>query len=113
MRRIGLLRLYFPTPGTRFARPESTAIRLDDFGHRHAQPVVDDHDFAARHQPVVDIDVDRLADLAIELDDGAAAELQQLAHLHGRAAEHRRDLHGNVINCTELARTGATGFFRT
>src|SRR5271170_5537867 len=56
------------------SRLDSRALGLDDFRHGHTQPVVDDHDFAARHQAVVDIDVDRLADLAVELDHGTAAE---------------------------------------
>src|SRR5579871_3210426 len=88
-------------------------VRLDDLRHRDAEPFVDDDDLAACDQTIVDIDIDRLADLAIELDDGAAAELEQLAHLHGRAAEHRRHLHRDVVDRTELARAGATGFFRT
>src|ERR1700748_1479126 len=56
----------------------SGPLGLDDFGHGHAQPVIDADDLAACHQPVVDIDIDRLADLAVKLNDGAAAELQQL-----------------------------------
>ncbi len=35
----------------------------------HAQALVDDDDLAARHQAVVHIDVDRLADLAVQLED--------------------------------------------
>ncbi len=49
-------------------------------------------DLAARHQPVVDEDVDGLADAAVELEHGAGPELQQLADLHLGAAEHGRDL---------------------
>src|SRR5260221_3153003 len=78
------------------------AVGLDDFGHRHAEALVDDDDLAARHQAVVDVDVDRFADLAVELDDGAAAELEELAHLHGGAAEHGGDLHGHVVDRLEV-----------
>src|SRR4051812_32416493 len=37
---------------------------LDDFRHRHAELFLDQHHFAAGDQAVVDVDVDRLADLA-------------------------------------------------
>src|SRR5437868_15503402 len=82
--------------------PALGAVGLDDFRHRHAETLVDDDDLAARHQAVVDVDVDRSADLAVELDDGAAAELQELADLHGRAAEHGGDLDGNVVDRLEV-----------
>src|SRR3546814_13743628 len=51
-----------------------TSVGLDDFRHRHAEPLVDHDDLATGDQPVVDIDVDGLAHLAVELDHGAAAE---------------------------------------
>src|SRR5580692_10849470 len=37
---------------------ESRPLRLDDFRHRHAELFFHQHDFAAGHQAVVDIDVD-------------------------------------------------------
>ena len=52
---------------------------LDDFRHGHAELVLDQHDFAARDQAVVDVDIDRLADLAVEFEHGAGAELEQVA----------------------------------
>src|SRR5580704_6089535 len=58
-----------------FHRP-SRPLRLDDFRHRHAELFFHQHDFAAGHQTVVDIDVDRLADLAVELQHRAGAELE-------------------------------------
>ena len=64
---------------------------FDDFRHGHAQPVFHQHDFAARHQPVVHIDVDGFADLAVELDDGALAQLEQLADFHRAFAQHGGD----------------------
>src|SRR5258705_10863528 len=61
---------------------------LDDFRHGDAQPVFHQHDFAARDQTVVDIDVDGFADLAVQLDDGAATQLEQLADFHAAFAQH-------------------------
>src|SRR5256714_3096777 len=63
------------------------AFRLDDFRHGHAKLVFHQHDFAARHQPVVDIDVDRFTDAAVEFEHGAGAEFQQLADIHLGTAE--------------------------
>src|ERR1700683_2528722 len=37
----------------------SRPLRLDDFRHRHAELLLDQNDFAAGHQAVVDVDVDR------------------------------------------------------
>src|SRR4051812_31401334 len=78
------------------------AFRLDDFGHGHAKLVFHQHDFATRHQPVVDVDVDRFADAAVELENGAGTELQQLADVHPGAAQHRRDLHRHVEHGLEV-----------
>src|SRR5690606_8915498 len=80
----------------------SAAIRLDDLGHGHAEAIIDHHHLAARDQSVVYVDVDRLADLAVQLDHGATAELQQLADLHRRLAEHRRHLHRNVVDGIQI-----------
>jgi len=76
--------------------------RFDDFRHGHAEPVLDEDDLAARDKAVVDIDVDRLADLAVELDDGTAAELEELADLHGGAPEDGGDLHRDVVDGLEI-----------
>src|SRR5450756_1204298 len=72
------------------------AFRLDDFRHGHAKLVFDQNHLAARHQPVVDVDVDGLADAAVELKHGAGPEFQQFADIHLRAAEHGRDLPRHV-----------------
>ena len=77
---------------------------LDDFRHGHAELVLDQHHLAARDQAVVDVDVDRLADLAVELQHGAGAELEQVADLHAGAAEHRRHLHRHVEHRFEIGR---------
>ena len=58
--------------------------------------------FAAGDEPVVDVNVHGFADLSIELDDGATAKLQELAHLHRGAAEHRRNLDRYVIDGIQL-----------
>src|SRR5689334_7231379 len=80
----------------------SIAVRIDDFRHGHAELVLDQHDLAARHQPVVHVDVDRLAHLAVELEHGAGAEIEQLADVHVGAAEHGRDLHRHVEHRLEV-----------
>src|SRR5271166_4775315 len=61
---------------------------FDDFRHGDAQAVFHENDLAARHETIVDVDVYRFADLAIELDDRSLAKLQQLAHFHARFPEH-------------------------
>src|SRR6476646_5428437 len=58
------------------------AFRLDDFRHGDAELVFHQHDFATRHQAVVDVDVDGFADAAVEFENGAGSELQQLADVH-------------------------------
>src|SRR6204780_3295225 len=73
-------------------RDASQPLRLDDFRHRHTELFFHHHDFAAGHQAVVDIDVDRLADLAVELEHRTGPELEQVADIHARPAEHGRDL---------------------
>ena len=78
------------------------AFGLDDFRHGHAELVLDQHHFAARHQAVVDVDVDGLADAAVEFEHGAGPELQQLADVHPGAAEHGRDLHRHVEHRFEI-----------
>src|SRR5215211_4696751 len=74
----------------------SVAFLLDDFSHGDAELLLDQHDFAARDQPVVDVDVDRLADLAVELEHCTRAEPQQVADVHAGAPEHGGDLHRHV-----------------
>src|SRR5260221_3264272 len=97
---LGLLACRLRT--CRLWRPALGPVGLDDFRHRDAETLVDDDDLAAGHQAVVDVDVDRLADLAVELDDGAAAQLQKLADLHGGASEDGGALHRNVVDRLEV-----------
>src|SRR5438045_8284 len=79
-----------------------TAFGPDDFRHGDAELVLDQHHLAASDELVVDVDVDGLADAAVELEHGAGSELQQLADIHLRAAEHRRDLHRYVEHGFEV-----------
>src|ERR1700712_2076850 len=81
-----------------------SAFRLDDFGHGHAQLVFHQYDFTARDQPVIDINIDGLADAAVEFEHRAGAELQQLADIHLRAAEHGGDLYRYVEHRLEVGR---------
>ena len=85
-----------PYASTGITVRRSYLSRLDDFSHGHAEPVLDEDDFAARDEAVVDVDFDGLADLAVELDDGADIHLQQACDRHPGAAEDDRDADGNV-----------------
>src|ERR1044072_3540841 len=68
--------------------PTLTAFRLDDFRHGHAELVFHQNHLAARHQAIVDVDVDGFPDAAVELQHGAGAELEQFADVHLGTAEH-------------------------
>src|SRR5581483_353622 len=74
----------------------SVLLRLDDFGHGYAKLVLDQDDFAAGDQPVVDVDVDRLADLAVEFDHRSRSQLEKFTDFHFRAAEYGRNLYRHV-----------------
>ncbi len=77
----------------------SPALRLDDLGHGDARPVVvHHHHLAARDQAVVRMNVDHLAELAVQRDHGAATELQQRADPHGGLAQHRADRDRYVVH---------------
>src|SRR6202790_4577055 len=83
---------------------------LDDFRHGHAELVFHQNHLAARHQPVVDVDVDGFADAAVQFEHGAGPELQQFADIHLRAAEHRRYLDRHVEHGFEVG-GNARGLF--
>src|ERR1700752_2434724 len=83
-------------------------LRLDHFRHGDAELLLDQHHFAARDQPVVDVDVDRLADLAVEFEHGARPELQQVADVHFRTPKHGRDLYRHIEHRFEIG-GGACG----
>src|SRR5471030_437198 len=77
-------------------------LGLDYFGHRYAELVFNQHDFAACHQPVIDVDIDRFANLAVQFEYRAGAELEQLADVHAGAAENGRHLHWHVEQRFEI-----------
>src|SRR5450432_56571 len=64
-------------PSGAYRQKNLAAFRLDDFRHGHAELVFHQNHFTARHQPVVDIDVDGFADAAVEFEHGAGSKLQQ------------------------------------
>src|SRR3954464_9972821 len=80
----------------------SAAFRLDDFRHGHAELVFHQNHLAARHQAVIDVNVDGFADSAVELEHGTGSKLQQLPHVHLGTAEHRGNLHRHVENSFEI-----------
>src|ERR1044071_998231 len=103
--------LSVPTIRSRMATPFSLiSVGLDDFRHRHAELVFHEHHLAAGDQAVVDVNVDGFADLAIELQHGAGAELEQLADVHAGAAENRRHLHRHVEHGFEIGGTAGQVF---
>src|SRR5690606_26766956 len=80
----------------------ASLLWLDDFGHGDAELAVDQHDLATCHQPLVDEDFNRFADLAIEFDHRAGIELEQVADRHLGAAQDDRDPHGHVEHGLEI-----------
>src|SRR3981081_1924666 len=96
-------RLFAPVV-RRTVKRASGAFRLDDFRHGHAKLVFHQNHLAARHQPVVDVDVDGFADAGIAAEHGAGADLQQFADIHLRAAKPRRDLHRHVEHGFQVGR---------
>ena len=98
----------------------SSDAGLDDFGHGDAQPVFDQHDFAARHQAVIHIDVDGFAHLAVEFDHRALAQLEQLADFHRRSCParpkpspaRRTPLPGPAAECFGAASAASSLFSR-
>src|SRR3954452_14360515 len=61
-RRMGLGPSWYPAASC------SAPLRLDHFGHRDAELLLDQHDFTARDEAIVDVDIDCLADLAVEFE---------------------------------------------
>ena len=54
-------------------------VALDDLRHRDAESVFDENDFAPRDEPVVHQDVDGFAHLAIQLEEGARLDREEIA----------------------------------
>src|SRR3954454_9711048 len=96
-----------PAPYLRYF---SATFRLDDFRHGDAQLVFHQNHFAARHQAIVDVDVDGFAHAPVKFEHGSGPELQQLADVHLGAAEYGGDLHRNVEDGFQI-RGYARGLF--
>src|SRR6202030_1396293 len=95
------VRLFAPTRRVSLEKA-SGALGLDDFRHGHAKLVFHQNHLAARHQTVVDVNVDGFADAAVEFEHGAGPEFQQLADIHLRAAEHGRHLDRYVEHSLQI-----------
>ena len=59
----------------------------DNLVDADAEVVVEDQDFAAGDELVVDVDVDRIAGQFVELDDGAFGQFEHVLNEHLGAAE--------------------------
>src|SRR5690606_7013410 len=82
------------------------SVALHDLGHGDAEMVVHDQHLATRDQAVVDVDLDRLTDLAVELDHRPAPKPEELAHRHRRLAENGGELDRDVVDGAELLDRG-------
>ena len=58
----------------------SRPVRLHDLRHRHAESIIHDHNFTPRNEAIVDVYVDRFADLAVQLQHRSPVQFQQLRH---------------------------------
>ncbi len=55
---------------------------LNNFCHGDTEPFIDDNHFTAGDQAIIHVDVDRFPDFAVQFDDCAAAEFEELIDLH-------------------------------
>src|SRR5690606_16626513 len=60
----------------------------------HAKQTIDKHKLAARDQPTIHVDIDRLADTAVKLEDVSSSHSDEIAHLDAGAAENRLYFNG-------------------
>src|ERR1043166_4299123 len=86
-----------------FQERTSGPLRLDDFRHGDAELVLDEDNFAAGDETVVDVDVDGLADLAVELEHLAGPEFEQVAYFHMCAPKYGRHFHRHVEHRFKVA----------
>src|SRR5580700_3148805 len=75
---------------------------FDQLRYAHTEVLVDGHDFAARHQPVVHEQIDRTTGQAIQLNDRPRAELEDVAYEHLRGPELGRDRERDVHQQVEI-----------
>src|SRR3954465_12737099 len=66
--RVPTIRRRIGSSPSSYSTNSLASFRLDDFRHGDAEFFFDQYDFAARNQAVIDVDVDRLADLAVEFE---------------------------------------------
>jgi hypothetical protein len=85
------------------------SITLDDFGHCHAKPILDENDFASRDETVIDEDIDGFADLAIEFNNSAGGDLEKISHTHPGIAKNGGDNNRNIKDLFQINRGFGTG----
>jgi hypothetical protein len=95
----------------RAVRPQSedlgrTRQKLFDFD---GDAIAADDDRAARHRHVVGEDADLILLRGVELDDGAAAEPQDLVDRHRGSAEHDGDVDRDIIQGRQRGLAGVMG----
>ena len=89
---VALTRLLAPFRGT------------DDIGQANAELLVHHHYLAVRDQRAVDENIQRLSSEAIELDDRALIELEQLSNADLSPANLHRDGHRNIHHGFKIRR---------
>ncbi|WBL34988.1 hypothetical protein O0235_09310 [Tepidiforma flava] len=86
----------FRAAGSLMRRARALRLRgrgLDDLDDADAEVFIDDDDFAAGDEAVVDEDVDGFAGDAVEFDDGAGAEAEDFGDGEAGPAEFDGDVH--------------------
>jgi len=86
--------------------------RFGDLRQRDAETlvlVIEHDDLAAGYDPVIDDDIHRIANLGIELDDGATAQIENIRDSHRRGAEDDVHRHRHIHHEVEIESVGARG----
>ena len=77
--------------------------RIDQLDNAGADLILQDHDFGAREQGSIDVDLDRIAGMAVEADAGADLEfVEDLAQGHAGAADLDLHRHRNLAQHAEF-----------
>lgn len=72
---------------------------FDNIGDGNAYGLIfGNDDFAVADKDVVGVNVNIVVDVAVQFDNGAAAELQQLLYPEIGSTERYRDVNGNFIS---------------
>src|SRR5690606_265258 len=85
-----------PAAGPGSTQSPDPLAGADHVGQAHAEAVVDHHHLAMGDQGAVDVDVQRFAGAALQLDHRALVELQQVADRHAGAPDFQRQGHRYV-----------------